>query len=379
MAQAKVGYAAMLEQFGPREVVDYCAAAEAAGLLRRHGGRPLPAVGAAAGPGAVRLDRHGRDRRADDRRLRAGRDLPGFRMHPAIVAQASATLEAIVPGPALAGPGLRRGAQRAHRGRLLARDAGADRADVRVDRDHPQALLRQGREARRPLVQARDDPPLDAARTRRRRSTSPPRARTPRRRPASSATGSSRSARREEKIETRLREVRGGRPVGRQGPVDDAEDPPAAPRPGRPRTRRRSANAMVEWPNGGMKFPKQDIRSPFDFAAMAKLVRPEDFEGRLVISEDPEVHRARHPEVPRPRLRPGLPAQRRAATSPRGSRSSAATCCRSSTGDRRATDRPRDRAGRRMKVVALAGGVGGARLAHGLAADRSRPGTSPSS
>jgi alkanesulfonate monooxygenase SsuD/methylene tetrahydromethanopterin reductase-like flavin-dependent oxidoreductase (luciferase family) len=41
-----------------------------------------------------------------------------------------------------------------------------------------------------------------------------------------------------------------------------------------------------------MKFPKQDIRSPFDFAAMAKLVRPEDFEGRLVISEDPEVHRA---------------------------------------------------------------------------------------
>ena len=24
---------------------------------------------------------------------------------------------------------------------------------------------------------------------------------------------------------------------------------------------------MVEWPNGGMKFPKQDIRSPYDFAA----------------------------------------------------------------------------------------------------------------
>jgi alkanesulfonate monooxygenase SsuD/methylene tetrahydromethanopterin reductase-like flavin-dependent oxidoreductase (luciferase family) len=41
-----------------------------------------------------------------------------------------------------------------------------------------------------------------------------------------------------------------------------------------------------------MKFPKQDIRSPFDFAAMAKLVRAEDFDGRMVISEDPEVHRA---------------------------------------------------------------------------------------
>ena len=33
------------------------------------------------------------------------------------------------------------------------------------------------------------------------------------------------------------------------------------------------ANAMAEWPNGGMKFPKADIRSPHDFEQMAKLVR----------------------------------------------------------------------------------------------------------
>jgi len=52
------------------------------------------------------------------------------------------------------------------------------------------------------------------------------------------------------------------------------------------------ANAMTEWPNGGMKFPKADIRSPFDFEQMAKLVRPEDFAGRMVISADPDVHRA---------------------------------------------------------------------------------------
>ncbi|MGC5168505.1 TIGR03557 family F420-dependent LLM class oxidoreductase [Luteimicrobium sp. DT211] len=51
------------------------------------------------------------------------------------------------------------------------------------------------------------------------------------------------------------------------------------------------ANAMHEWPNGGMKFPKADIRSPFEFEQMAKLVRPEDFEGRMVISSDPDVHR----------------------------------------------------------------------------------------
>ena len=52
------------------------------------------------------------------------------------------------------------------------------------------------------------------------------------------------------------------------------------------------ANAMHEWPNGGMKFPKGDIRSPLELEQMAKLVRPEDFEGRLVISSDPDEHRA---------------------------------------------------------------------------------------
>src|SRR5690554_2533269 len=52
------------------------------------------------------------------------------------------------------------------------------------------------------------------------------------------------------------------------------------------------ANALREWPNGGMKFSKGDIRSPFELEQMAKLVRAEDFDGRMVISADPDVHRA---------------------------------------------------------------------------------------
>ena len=51
-------------------------------------------------------------------------------------------------------------------------------------------------------------------------------------------------------------------------------------------------NAMREWPNGGMAFPKQDIKNPEDFAAMAKLVRPEDFKNRVLISADLEEHLA---------------------------------------------------------------------------------------
>ena len=50
-------------------------------------------------------------------------------------------------------------------------------------------------------------------------------------------------------------------------------------------------NALVEWPNGGMRFPKSDIRSPYEMEQMAKLVRPSDFEGRMVIDSDPDKHR----------------------------------------------------------------------------------------
>jgi G6PDH family F420-dependent oxidoreductase len=49
-------------------------------------------------------------------------------------------------------------------------------------------------------------------------------------------------------------------------------------------------NAMREWPNGGMPFPKQDIKNPEDFAAMAKLVRPEDFTDRVLMTSDLQRH-----------------------------------------------------------------------------------------
>ena len=49
--------------------------------------------------------------------------------------------------------------------------------------------------------------------------------------------------------------------------------------------------AMKEWPNGGIAAPKQDIRSPEDFAEFAKLVRPENFKGRVFISTNLDEHR----------------------------------------------------------------------------------------
>ncbi len=50
--------------------------------------------------------------------------------------------------------------------------------------------------------------------------------------------------------------------------------------------------AVREWPNGGMAFPKADIRNPEDFEAMAKIVRAENFEGRVFMSADLGEHTA---------------------------------------------------------------------------------------
>ena len=95
------------------------------------------------------------------------------------------------------------------------------------------------------------------------------------------------------------------------------------------------ANAMTEWPNGGMKFPKADIRSPHDFEQMAKLVRPEDFEGRMVISVRPRRAPGARSSSSSTSASTGSTCTTSAATRASGSRSSAATCCPSCTADLR--------------------------------------------
>ena len=50
-------------------------------------------------------------------------------------------------------------------------------------------------------------------------------------------------------------------------------------------------NALDQWPNGGMPFPKGDVRSPEDFAEIAKLVKPDNYKNRMIISPDMDEHR----------------------------------------------------------------------------------------
>ena len=93
-----VGYAAMLEQFHPTEAVDLSAHAEAhgfSGVMAADHYQPwVPAQGQAAFVWNV-LTALGERTTGD---IGPGVTAPTFRWHPAVVAQASATLAAMYPG-----------------------------------------------------------------------------------------------------------------------------------------------------------------------------------------------------------------------------------------------------------------------------------------
>ena len=52
------------------------------------------------------------------------------------------------------------------------------------------------------------------------------------------------------------------------------------------------AYALAEWPLPGIRFPRSDVRSPADFEQLARTVRPDDFEGRMLVTSDLDRHRA---------------------------------------------------------------------------------------
>ncbi len=97
MADLTVGYAAMLEQFHPREAVELTAFAEQHGfsgcMAADHFQPWVPAQGQSSFVWNV-LTAVGERTTGD---LGPGVTCPSFRFHPAMVAQASATLAAMYP------------------------------------------------------------------------------------------------------------------------------------------------------------------------------------------------------------------------------------------------------------------------------------------
>jgi G6PDH family F420-dependent oxidoreductase len=290
MSLAHVGYAAMLEQFGPVEVTDYTVAAEAAGfrgvMAADHFQPWVPQQGQAAFVWNV-LTAMGARTTGD---LGPGVTCPSFRFHPAIVAQASATLAAMYPGRHWLGLGS---------GEALNEHVTAgywpeppERLERMWEAVELIGKLFTGKDVKHRGTYYR----METVRLWTMPDTPPP---------IYIATAGPLTAKRAGKLTDGI--ITPGAPEDKCASLLDRFDAGAREAgrdPGAqvkilqlhlswaPTDEEALANAVTEWPNGGMKFPKQDIRSPFDFEQMARLVRPEDFDGRMLITSDLDVHRA---------------------------------------------------------------------------------------
>lgn len=289
MAAPRIGYAAMLEQYHPTELLDFCALAEAAGfdgiMAADHLQPWTPQQGQAAFVWSFMTA--AAERTAGD--IGPGVTCPSFRQHPAVIAQAAATMAAMYPGRFWLGLGS---------GEALNEHVVAGywpEAPERISRmfeaveimrklfsgkdvKHKGEFYRM--ETFRLWTMPQTPPPIYIA-------TSGP---ITARKTGALADGLITVGAAEEKIEAIFENCRAG--------CRQAGNDPTKFRfilqlhlSWAPTDEEAMRNALVEWPNGGMTFPKQDIRSPHDLAQMARLVRPEDFEGRLLISSDLEAHR----------------------------------------------------------------------------------------
>ncbi|PJI94469.1 TIGR03557 family F420-dependent LLM class oxidoreductase [Luteimicrobium subarcticum] len=289
-----IGYVAELEQFHPTEAVDLAAYAEQhgfSGVMAADHFQPwVPAQGQSAFVWNV-LTALGERTTGD---MGPGVTAPTFRWHPAMVAQASATLAAMYPGRHWLGLGS---------GEALNEHITAQywpEAPERINRmfeaiDVIKKLF-TGSLAGKDVKHAGQFYKLESTRLWTMPEEAPE---------ILVATGGPVTAKRAGKVADGLITV--GAPLEKismlfgkfdEGVRESGRNPDDMPRALQihlswaATDEEALANAMHEWPNGGMKFPKADIRSPFEFEQMAKLVRPEDFEGRMVISSDPDVHRA---------------------------------------------------------------------------------------
>jgi coenzyme F420-dependent glucose-6-phosphate dehydrogenase len=290
VSQAKIGYVAALEQFPPGEMISLCETAEShgfSGVMAADHFQPwVPQQGQAAYVWNV-LGALGQRTRGD---LGPGVTCPTFRNHPATVAQAAATLEAMYPGRSWLGLGSGEALNEHIVGTYWPEVP--QRITMMFEAIEIIQKLFTGKDVKHSgdfftvhttrLWTMPERPPRILVGT------------------AGPITAKKTGARCDGIITpgATVEKVAGVLAKFEEGARSAGKDASVMPRvlqlhlSWAPSDEEALTNAMTEWPNGGMKFHKQDIRSPKDIAAIAALVRPEDFEGRMVISSDPDLHRA---------------------------------------------------------------------------------------
>jgi coenzyme F420-dependent glucose-6-phosphate dehydrogenase len=285
---AQIGYAAMLEQFHPRDLLSLCEKAEAAGfkgvMAADHVQPWVPQQGNAGFVWSF-MTAAAEHTRGD---IGPGVTCPSFRSHPAIIAQAAATMTAMYPGRFWLGLG----SGEALNEHIVAGywPEVAERINRMFEAIEIIRKLFTGKDVKhsgeyykmetlRLWTMPEQPPPIYVA------TAGPVTAE----KTGRFCDGIITVGAPEEKIGMVFeRFEKGAREAGK--------DPSKLHKilqlhlSWAPTDEEAMRNAMTEWPNGGMKFPKADIRSPYDFEQMAKIVRPEDFKGRMLISSDPVAH-----------------------------------------------------------------------------------------
>jgi G6PDH family F420-dependent oxidoreductase len=285
----KIGYAAMLEQFHPTELLDLCVAAEEAGfeagfMVSEHFQPWTPHQGQSAFAWSF-MGALGQRTKLP---FGVGVTCPGFRYHPVVIAHAAATLGAMYPGRFWLGLGAGE-ALNEHviggvwpevsvRSSMLFESIEIMNKlfSGQIVRHHgPHFTLESAKLYTRPHrpvpIYVATAGPLNAKRTGR------------------LADGMITVGAADDKIH--MLWDRFG-----EGATESGKDPDGMPKllqihiSWAATDDEAVANAVREWPNGGMAFPKQDIKNPEDFAAMARLVRPEDFKNRVLMTSDLDQH-----------------------------------------------------------------------------------------
>ncbi|MCU1419534.1 MAG: class F420-dependent oxidoreductase [Mycetocola sp.] len=293
MGTLPIGYAAPLEQFAPAEAVALAAHAEFRGfsgvMAADHFQPWVPAQGQSSFVWNVLTAVA--ERTTGD--IGPGVTAPTFRWHPAVVAQASATLAAMYPGRHWLGIGSGEALNEHIVGQYW--PEAPERINRMFEAVEVIQKLFQGSRAGRDVKHSGTHFRLESTRLWTMPDTPPP---------ILVATAGPVTARRAGRNVDGL--ITMGAPVDKVAALfarfDDGVREAGRSAPTAkvlrldvswaPTDEEALAAALREWPNGAMRFPRSDIRSPFEFEQLAKLVRAEDFEGRVVISADPDVHRA---------------------------------------------------------------------------------------
>jgi G6PDH family F420-dependent oxidoreductase len=287
----KIGYACMLEQFHPTDLLDWAEQAEAAGFdagfqVSEHFQPWTPQQGQAAFAWAFM----GALGQRTSLPFGTAVTCPGFRYHPAVIAHAAATLGAMYPGRVWLGLG----AGEALNEHVIGGEwpEVAIRSAMLFEAIEVIAKLFTGKvvkhdgeyftlESARLYTRPEQPVPIYVA------TAGPVNAK----RTGKYADGIITVGATDEKIQM-LWDKFG------EGAREAGKDPGAMRSQLQihvswaPSQEEAEHNALVEWPNGGMPFPKQDIRNPEDFENMAKLVRIEHFANRMLISADLDEHAA---------------------------------------------------------------------------------------